>query len=298
MIYRKKAVIITGIMNTLPDIYDYLDYRKFLSDFYDAKKRANPLYSYRVFARKAGFNNQGFFIDVVKRRKKLSDNATKKMARGMDLAEDRARYFKYLVKYDQAKDGEEKELLLKKLLEFKSRTLFNNVSLQYANYYLKWYNPVIREIIAVEGFDGDYKKLADKIFPHVNVAQVKESVSVLEALGIIEKDKVKGYKVTLMKLRPNVVELREVIKNLHRRWIEHSVKAIDAIEPEQRYISSLMVGLPAAIVPELTRKFEELKEYVLATAEDREKDQKKDMQIFQFNFQLFPRSAVLGNGHE
>ena len=237
-------------MNTLPDLYEYLDYRKFLSDFYDAKKRANPLYSYRVFARKAGFNNQGFFIDVVKRRKKLSDNATKKMTRGMDLAEDRARYFKYLVKYDQAKDGEEKELLLKKLLEFKSRTLFNNVSLQYANYYLKWYNPVIREIIAVEGFDGDFKKLADKIFPRVNVAQVKESVSVLEALGIIEKDAKKEYKATLMKLRPNVVELREVIKNLHRRWIEHSVKAIDAIEPEQRYISSLMVGLPAAIVPE------------------------------------------------
>jgi uncharacterized protein (TIGR02147 family) len=285
-------------MNTLPEIYEYLDYRKFLSDFYDTKKRLNPLYSYRVFARKAGFNNQGFFIDVVKRRKKLSDNAAKKMIKGMDLADDRARYFKYLVKYDQAKDGEEKELLLKKLLEFKSKTLFNNVSLQYANYYLKWYNPVIREIIAIEGFDGDYKKLADKIFPRVNIAQVKEAVSVLKALGIIEKDEEKGYKVTLMKLRPNVVELREVIKNLHRRWIEHSVKAIDAIEPEDRYISSLMVGLPAGIVPELTRKFEELKENVLATAQQHEKDPKKDMRIYQFNFQLFPRSATLGAGHE
>jgi uncharacterized protein (TIGR02147 family) len=285
-------------MNTLPEVYDYLDYRRFLSDFYDAKKKLNPLYSYRVFARKAGFNNQGFFIDVVKRRKKLSDNAAKKMIKGMDLADDRARYFKYLVKYDHAKDGEEKELLLKKLLEFKSKTLFNNVSLQYANYYLKWYNPVIREIIAIEGFDGDYKKLADKIFPRVNVAQVKESVSVLEALGIIKKNAEKGYKVTLMKLRPNVVELREVIKNLHRRWIEHSVKAIDAIEPEDRYISSLMAGLPAEIVPELTRKFEELKEYVLATAQQHEKDPKKDMRIYQFNFQLFPRSATLGVGHE
>jgi uncharacterized protein (TIGR02147 family) len=285
-------------MNTLPEVYDYLDYRRFLSDFYDAKKKLNPLYSYRVFARKAGFNNQGFFIDVVKRRKKLSDNAAKKMIKGMDLADDRARYFKYLVKYDQAKDGEEKEMLLKKLLEFKSKTLFNSVSLKYANYYLKWYNPVIREIIAIEGFDGDYRKLADKIFPRVNVAQVKESVSVLEALGIIEKNTEKGYKVTVMKLRPDVVELREVIKNLHRRWIEHSIKAIDAIEPEDRYISSLMAGLPAGIVPELTRKFEELKEYVLATAQQHEKDLKKDMRIYQFNFQLFPRSATLGAGHE
>jgi uncharacterized protein (TIGR02147 family) len=285
-------------MNTIPELYDYLDYRQYLSDFYDAKKKVNPLYSYRVFARKAGFNNQGFFIDVVKRRKKCSDNAVKKMIKGLDLVDDRARYFKYLVKYDQAKDGEEKEMLLKKILEFKSKTLFKNVSLQYANYYLKWYNPVIREIIAIEGFDGDYKKLSDKIFPRVNVTQVKESVSVLEALGIIEKNADKGYKVTMMKVRPNVVELREVIKNLHRRWIEHSVKAIDTIEPEERYISSLMVGLPAQIVPELIKKFEELKEYVLAAAQEHEKDQNNDMRIYQFNFQLFPRSATLGAGHE
>ena len=285
-------------MAPLPEIFDYLDYRKYLSDFFDAKKRGNQRYSYRVFARKAGFTNQGFFIDVVKRRKKLSDNATKKMIKGMDLADDKAEYFTYLVKYDQAKNGEEKELLLKKLLEVKSKTPFNSVSLHYARYYRKWYNPVIREIIAMEGFDGDYKTLADKIFPSVNVTQVKEAVSVLTALGIIEEDEKLGYRATQMKLRPNVTELREAIKDLHRQWIEHSIAAIDAIKPEERYISSLMAGLPAAIVPELTKKFEELKEYVLATAAAHEADPEKDMRIYQFNFQLFPRSTTLGKRHE
>jgi uncharacterized protein (TIGR02147 family) len=285
-------------MNAPLEIYEYLDYRKYLSDFYEAKKRLNPLYSYRVFARKAGFNNQGFFIDVVKRRKSLSDNATRKMIKGMDLDGDRARYFKYLVRYDQVSDGEEKELLLRKLLEFKSRTQFNHVSLNYARYYLKWYNPVVREIIAVEGFDGNYKRLAASIFPRVTVAQVKEAVGVLRSLGIIKKDSEKGYRVTMMKLRPDVAELREVIKNLHRRWIEHSTRAIDAIEPRERYISSLMVGLPSEIVPTLTKKFEELKEFVLTTAQDHENDQKKDMRIYQFNFQLFPRSSTLGRPNE
>jgi uncharacterized protein (TIGR02147 family) len=204
-------------MANLPEIFQYLDYRQYLSDFYEAKKRENPLYSYRVFAYKAGLANQGFFIDVVKRRKKLSENATRKMIKGMDLSDDRARYFKYLVKYDQTTDNEQKELLLKKLMELKSRTLFDQVAQKYVNYYLQWYNPVIREIIAIEGFDGDFKKLAEKIFPRITVAQVKDAVATLEALGIIEKDVHKGYRVTMMKLRPNVAELREVIKNLHRR---------------------------------------------------------------------------------
>jgi uncharacterized protein (TIGR02147 family) len=281
-------------MKPLPQLFEYLDYRKFLADFYDAKKRLNPLYSYRVFARKAGFNNQGFFIDVVKRRKKLSDNAVKKMIRGLGLTDEEAKYFTYLVKYDQAKNGDERDLLLKKLIEFKNRTPFSSLSSNYARYYLKWYNPVIREIIAVEGFDGDFQKIADKIFPAVTAAQVKESVDTLESLGIIEKDAEKGYVATEMKLRPNMKELREAVKNLHRHWIEHSVAAMDAITPDERYISSLMAGLPASIVPELTKKFEELKEYVLTTAADHENDPEKEMRIYQFNFQLFPRSAVLG----
>jgi hypothetical protein len=59
-----------------------------------------------------------------------------------------------------------------------------------------------------------------------------------------------------------------------------------------------MVGLSPAIVPELTRKFEELKEYVLAMAQQQEKDHSGNRRIFQFNFQLFPRSAGLESSHE
>ena len=36
------------------EIYRYLDYRKFLADWFREKKEANPLFSHRAFARKAG----------------------------------------------------------------------------------------------------------------------------------------------------------------------------------------------------------------------------------------------------
>ena len=38
---------------SLPDLYAYLDYRKYLEDWFDARKAANPRFSHRMFARRA-----------------------------------------------------------------------------------------------------------------------------------------------------------------------------------------------------------------------------------------------------
>lgn len=283
-------------MNNIPNVFEYLDFRKFLSDFYNYKKKINPNYSYRLFARKAGFRNQGFFIDVVKGRKKLSNNAIKKMIKGLELSEENAKYFKYLVAYSQAKENEEKELILERIIELKSKTQFYQITKQYSEYYLKWYNPIVREIIAIEGFNGDYKSLCKKIFPKITVTQAKKSIKTLESLAIIEKDPDKGYKTNIMKLRPDVEELRELIKSLNKKWIEQSIMAIDMIKPEDRYISSLMVALPQKQIPEITKRFEEFKEYILTIAN--EKYDNKDIRIYQFNFQLFPRTGLMGSMNE
>ena len=41
----------------LPKVFTYLDHRLFLRDWFEAKKALNHGYSYRVFARRAGFSS-------------------------------------------------------------------------------------------------------------------------------------------------------------------------------------------------------------------------------------------------
>ena len=52
-IYKKECIFNAGLpmfARNKINIYDYSDYRKFLSDFYELEKSLDPTFSYRVFA--------------------------------------------------------------------------------------------------------------------------------------------------------------------------------------------------------------------------------------------------------
>ncbi len=54
----------------MPNIFNYMDYREFLEDFYDEQKSANKAFSYQYFANKAGFKSKSFIKLVIDGKKK------------------------------------------------------------------------------------------------------------------------------------------------------------------------------------------------------------------------------------
>ena len=47
-----------GVTKPTKKIFEYLDYREFLKDYYNAKKEANPAFSLRVFSDKIGLDRK------------------------------------------------------------------------------------------------------------------------------------------------------------------------------------------------------------------------------------------------
>ena len=50
---------IMGRLSPTISIFDYTDYRRYLSDYYYKCKRVSKAFSYRYFAKKAGVNSVG-----------------------------------------------------------------------------------------------------------------------------------------------------------------------------------------------------------------------------------------------
>jgi len=46
-------------------IFQYLNYREYLADWFQEKKKLNKSFSYKVLANKAGFKSKSFFPQVV-----------------------------------------------------------------------------------------------------------------------------------------------------------------------------------------------------------------------------------------
>jgi len=62
------------------NIFDYLNYRQFLKDIFAYKKKVNPRYSYRVFARQAGFSSPATLKYVIDGERNVSDKSLLKIA--------------------------------------------------------------------------------------------------------------------------------------------------------------------------------------------------------------------------
>ena len=88
------------------DIYPYEDFRKYLQDAFAEKRKQEGRLTARLFAAAAGFSNPGFFNDVVKGTRTLSESATEKMIAAFGLKPNEAEYFKLLVEYGQSKRAE------------------------------------------------------------------------------------------------------------------------------------------------------------------------------------------------
>ena len=80
-----------------PDIYAYLDYRAFLSTWFDARKAQNPRFSHRLFARLAGQKSPSLLLQVIQRKRNLSEVTAPEFARAMKLDPDETSFFFALV---------------------------------------------------------------------------------------------------------------------------------------------------------------------------------------------------------
>src|SRR5690554_7948973 len=66
-------------------IFEYLDYRELLKDYYQQKKNANPSFSLRVFSDKIGFKAKDFISRIMNGDKNLSIQSIPKVAKGLKI---------------------------------------------------------------------------------------------------------------------------------------------------------------------------------------------------------------------
>ncbi|MEQ1504074.1 MAG: TIGR02147 family protein, partial [Myxococcota bacterium] len=81
----------------LPSPFAYLDYRRYLADWFAAKKELNPRFSHRMFARLAGQKNPSLLHHVIEGRRNLTHETTDGFVRGLGLSAAEGQFFRLLV---------------------------------------------------------------------------------------------------------------------------------------------------------------------------------------------------------
>lgn len=278
----------------MTNIFEYIDYRKFLADYYLEKKEQNHVFSYQLLSNKLGFKNKGFIFNVISNRKNLSKSSTVKISQAINLKPKEADYFENLVSFNQAKNLQERKYYFNKLIEIKSNRKGANkireTRKDQYEFYSKWYISVIRSLIDMHEFKDDYNRLAKNVYPSIKPKEAKKALALLKKLDMIKKQKNGAYKITdkLITAGKDIVELG--LLDFQLETLELAKKTIQDLTRDKRNISGLTLGISKNTYELISKEIELFQEKIMQLAK---LDENAD-NVFQFNFYLFPVSNVNG----
>jgi uncharacterized protein (TIGR02147 family) len=169
----------------MPNIFDYTDFRAYLRDCYEEKKRINGAFSYEVFTRMAGFDNRGFLFNVIHGTRKITKSHCYKISGALAHTKEEAEYFENIVALTLAKKEEDRDHFLEKAMRSKGGAASPVYLLkrdQY-EYFTQWHHNAIYALVDIHPFKDDYRELCSKLIPSITVCRRKNPFSCSNASG-------------------------------------------------------------------------------------------------------------------
>ncbi|NLG16655.1 MAG: TIGR02147 family protein [Fibrobacter sp.] len=272
-------------------IFEYIDYRKFLSEYYQYKKSTSRAFSYRYFCAKAGLTSPVFLKLVIDGKRNLSRQSIEKFCTAMQLTKKQSAFFRNLVLFDQAKTSAEKQEYYAVLRSMENSVTEKILSMDQYDYFSKWYNAVIRELVVLYDFKQNYSFLARCVYPQITEGEAKEAVELLEKLCLIRKKKNgRGYEHADSAITNSGEIGLMAVRQFNRAMIEHSLKAIENIPVDKRHVSGLTIGISPQMYQIVQAEIVAFKDRIVTLIN---RDEKSSC-VYQLNIQLFPVSDDIG----
>lgn len=273
---------------SLPNVFDYSDFRAFLKDCFEYRKEKNPSYSETAFIRQAGLgaNSRGYLSLIVEKKRNLSQRTVAGFARALKLTDKEALYFENLVFFNQAQSEKDKAYYLERLKlasKGKKSKAFDILESQY-RYFSQWYLVAIREMVALEDFQEDSAWIAQMLRGKITKKEATAAIEDLLTLGLIVRDGQGGLKQAQEFMRFNDdIANHQVVESIHKQFLNQSVEAMDEDSYRQRSVAHMVLGCESARFEEMR---EDIKEFRLFMMEKYGKSTEKSDCILVLGSQL------------
>ncbi len=267
-----------------PDIFDYLDFRTLLRDIFNYKKLKNHLYSYRVFAGKAGFSSPNFLKLVIDGNRNLSNESIGKIAKGFGLEKQEREFFENLVLMNQASTNDEKNHYYKKMMSVSGYLKSHKLDQSKYKYFSKWYYPAIREIAVFGNRDSTPEQIAKSLNPNISTREAERALKILLELQLLRKDKTGKWEQVdkILTTGPEVKSF--IISNYHKEMIKLGMGALERHPKNKRDISGVTLSVKKEKIAEIKKRIIEFRKELLKL----ESEDENPEQVIQINIQAFP----------
>ena len=275
------------IFECMKEIIEYTDYRKFIQDYYDERKRTSA-FTWREFARDAGFSSAVYLKYVCEGKKNLSVGAAGSVASAMGLAGFECTYFVLMVSYAHAKSDEAKRAAFEERCALANAHKVRILGNEEFKYFKSWKNPVLREL-APHMPGAKPLEMAKACKPQITAAEVSETLDFLVKAKLLKKDKNGNYWQTDKSISMGSVDAVPVAaREMQRQMGEFALKALN-LPISERDMSGLTMGLTRRSYEKIKKELAECRRRIVAIAAEDDETER----VYRLNLQLFPVSEKL-----
>jgi uncharacterized protein (TIGR02147 family) len=272
-----------------PVIYNYFNYRDYLNDMFSHLKRVDASYSHRKFLADAAIGGTAYLLRVLRGERKLSLKYVQNFSKALKHNTNEEHFFELMVRFENEKKLEQKDLHLKTLLKMRSEKGSQPLDDKKLQYLDKWYYSVIRDLVGLIDFKEDYNLLAKLLIPRINADQARNAVSFLLKNDFIKRrESGNGYEPVepILSIEPDVQTTK--LSKFHKKNLEIDIEAFENCSFNDRSISSVVVSVSEEIVEQMRTEIQEFRKKMVALARSGE----NPSMVYRIGFQMVPRAKV------
>ncbi len=270
----------------MKELFEYLDYRDYLKDFYEHQKELKTWFSYRYISQKVDVD-AGFLVKVFQGKSNINDKHITPFTNFLKLNKQECEYFETLVHFTKAKSQKQIKIFFNKLIGLKSLSA-TILEQQKFEFYSKWHHTAIRSLIDFYPFSGDYQALAETLNPSITIDEARKSIELLEFLHLIAKGSDGIYHLTDTIITTGKSWQSVAISEFQRTMITLSHEALDRHPKKDRDISTLTFSVKENDLDELRERVSEFRSTTLKWIQE----QSDEDTVYQLNMQLFPLTTL------
>lgn len=265
------------------------DYRDLLKNYFVQKKLDFPLYSYKMMGLKLELGTSQMFrilnkeLHLPTRCIPLAKNLLGLKGRDSEL-------FEILVAASKTKSSAKKDKLYKMAIALEDVNL-RKLSSNELMFLSKWWIPVVRLIIELNGGSANVSKLVKQFKPAVSEEQIEKAISVLKELKLITPIASEKFAVSTANFTSAGSSKITAIRSYQNQLLTLAQDALVNTPPAERNISSVLAAVDDDCFEDLIEMTKEFRRQVQKRVEEVQKPNR----AVQFVFSMFPVADITYN---
>jgi len=273
-------------------VFDYTDYRSFVSSFFKEKKNDNPNFSLRLWAPKLGLKGPSALSMVLNGQRHPGSELTDQFVEFFRFSSQQAKYFRLLVRLAKVNGDEKKRIeLLKELQKIHPKNNFYLLDGDMFDSISNWYFFAIRELVQLEDFKEDYSWISKRLNKAISPQEAKRAITVMLRLGLLKQ----GTNKKLVQADNQITTTSDIgseaLKQFHEEMITLARQSIRTVPVYEREITSVTLNISPIKMKEAK---ELIREFRIRFTDLIEESPGKE--TYQLNVQFFPLTNLKNGG--